>query len=214
MINYEIGDTVVHWTHGLGTVVAIDKMDLAGITQQYYVVEVQLFKLWVPIDEVNDGAIRFPMESVQFKEFFDILRMPGEQLPDNQYKRKNELRERMQKRTLEGLCHVIRDLTDRSLEHTLNLVKKRCSLLEETSSSMLAEEHALACPGERLFVDVAGKDLDLVRGGMLIDELEERDHDRVGLFTRRAARDPDPDGLVGLRFSTRRWKTSRLAIQN
>lgn len=135
MINYEIGDTVVHWTHGLGTVVAIDKMDLAGITQQYYVVEVQLFKLWVPIDEVNDGAIRFPMESVQFKEFFDILRMPGEQLPDNQYKRKNELRERMQKRTLEGLCHVIRDLTDRSLEHTLN----------QNDSAVLfrAEEHLL-----------------------------------------------------------------------
>jgi RNA polymerase-interacting CarD/CdnL/TRCF family regulator len=119
-LNYEIGDTVVHWTHGLGTVVGIDQMDLAGITQQYYVVEVKLLKLWVPVDEGSEGVIRYPTESIQFEELFDILRTPGELLSDNQYKRKINLRDRIQKRTLGGLCHVIRDLTDRSHLHPLN----------------------------------------------------------------------------------------------
>jgi CarD family transcriptional regulator len=119
-MDYEIGDTVVHWTHGVGTVVAIDEKQLAGKTQQYYVVEVALFKLWVPVGEANESSIRLPTESVQFKGLFDILRMPGESLPDRQYQRKIELRERMQKWTLGGLCHVIRDLTDRSRKHTLN----------------------------------------------------------------------------------------------
>ena len=119
-MNYEIGDTVVHWTHGVGTVVGIDEKQLAGKTQQYYVVEVELFKLWVPVEEANEGSIRLPTESIQFKGLFDILRMPGERLPDHQYQRKIELRERMQKWTLGGLCHVIRDLTDRSRQHTLN----------------------------------------------------------------------------------------------
>lgn len=119
-MNYEIGDTVVHWTHGLGKVIAIDEMNLSGTTQQYYVVEVQLLKLWVPIEEGNKGSIRFPTEKIQFDMLFDILRMSGERLPDNQYQRKLVLRERMQKRTLADLCHVIRDLTDRSRSHTLN----------------------------------------------------------------------------------------------
>lgn len=119
-MNYKIGDTVVHWTHGLGTVIAIDDMNLAGKMQQYYVVEVDPLKVWVPVDEANGGAIRFPTESANFAVVFDILRAPGVRLPDNQYQRKVILRGRMQKRTLGGLCQLIRDLTDRSHQHTLN----------------------------------------------------------------------------------------------
>ena len=134
-MNFEIGDTVVHWTHGLGTVIGIDQMILAGITQQYYVVKVDLLKLWVPIEEADEGSIRLPMESVQFKQLFDILREPGERLPDNQYQRKIMLRERMQKRSLKGLCHVIRDLKDRARAHTLNQY--------DASVLYRAEEHLL-----------------------------------------------------------------------
>lgn len=119
-MDYAIGDTVVHWTHGLGTVIAIEEMHLAGESQQYYVVEIQTLKLWVPINEASKGSIRFPTESIQFKVLFDILRKPGEKLPDNQYQRKTELLGRMQKRTLAGVCKVIRDLTDRSHYHPLN----------------------------------------------------------------------------------------------
>jgi len=119
-MNYEIGDTVVHWTHGLGTVIAIDQKILAGITQQYYVVKMDLLNVWVSLEDADLGSIRLPIEGGEFIALFDILRTPGKLLPDNQYQRKTQLRERMQKRTVEGLCHVIRDLTDRSSDHTLN----------------------------------------------------------------------------------------------
>jgi len=134
-MNYEIGDTIVHWTHGLGTVIAIDQMDLAGITQEYYVIKVDLLKLWVRVEDANAGSIRLPTERVEYTLLFDILRTPGKLLPDNQYQRKNQLRERMQKRTLEGLCHVIRDLTDRSRDHTLNQ--------NDAAVLFRAEEHLL-----------------------------------------------------------------------
>jgi CarD family transcriptional regulator len=134
-VNYEIGDTIVHWTHGLGTVVAIDQKDIAGVKQQYYVIQVELFKFWVPVEEANQGSIRHPTESIQFVRLFDILRTPGELLPDHQYQRKMHLRERMQKRTLGDLCHVIRDLSDLAHQHTLN----------QNDSAVLfrAEEHLL-----------------------------------------------------------------------
>lgn len=134
-MDYEIGDAVVHWTHGLGTVIAIDEIHLAGITQQYYVVEIEPLKLWVPVAEAHEGSLRFPTESTQFKRFFDILRTPGESLPANHYQRKLLLRERMQKRSLKGLCHVIRDLTDRSRHHPLNQ--------NDASVLFRAEEHLL-----------------------------------------------------------------------
>jgi CarD family transcriptional regulator len=132
-VKYKIGDIIVHWTYGLGTVVAIDQKDIAGVTQQYYVIEVDPLKIWVPVEEANVSSIRFPTESIHFKALFEILRTPGELLPDHQFQRKTELRERMQKRTLGDLCHVIRDLTDRSRQHSLN----------QNDSSVLsrAEEH-------------------------------------------------------------------------
>jgi CarD family transcriptional regulator len=134
-VNFEVGDTVVHWTHGIGTVISIDEIDLAGEKQQYYVVEVGLIKVWVPVAEAEKGSLRFPMESTHFTDFFEILGRPGESLPDNQYLRRLSLRERMQKRTLEGLCHIIRDLADRSRDHSLTQY--------DASVLYSAEEHLL-----------------------------------------------------------------------
>lgn len=145
-MNYGIGDTVVHWTHGLGTIIAIDERQLAGVTQQYYVIEVELYKFWVPIEEAQEGSIRFPTDNIQFIRLLDVLRIPGQKLPDNQYKRKNELRERMQKRTLEGLCHVIRDLSDRSQSHALN--QNDSSVLFRAEEYLL-DEWVLAMGDER-----------------------------------------------------------------
>ena len=120
-MDYKIGDIVVHWTHGLGKVIAIEEMQLSGGRQEYYVVEVGLLKLWVPTDEANEGSLRFPLEGDEFKQLLNSLQTPGEKLPENYTKRKVELRERIEKRTLKGLCLLIRDLTDHSNHHTLNL---------------------------------------------------------------------------------------------
>lgn len=119
-MKYNVGDTIVHWTHGVGTIVAIENKDIAGATQQYYVVEAERLQLWVPVDEVNESSIRLLTEGIQFEALFDILRSPGELLPDQQYQRRNELQKRLQKKTLADLCHLIRDLADRSRLHTLN----------------------------------------------------------------------------------------------
>ncbi|MEN6522583.1 MAG: CarD family transcriptional regulator [Anaerolineaceae bacterium] len=120
-MSYKIGDVIIHWTYGIGTIVAIEEKTIGGEARLYYAIEVELFKYWVPVEESDTCAIHTPIESDQFEPLFDILRTPGENLPDHQYERKNELRERMHKKTLGDLCHVIRDLTDRSHSHNLNL---------------------------------------------------------------------------------------------
>ena len=161
-MKYNIGDTIVHWTYGLGTVVAIDQKQMAGITQDYYVVEIDLLKLWVPVAEANASSIRFPTESFQFEALFDILRLPGELLPDHNYQRKVALHERMQKRTLGDLCHVIRDLTDRSHKFTLN--QNDSSVLSRAEDYLL-DEWVLSLGAER---SNALRDLEgLLRGDLL-----------------------------------------------
>ena len=39
-MNYQIGDQIVHWTYGPGTIVGIDEKVLANKASRYYVVEV------------------------------------------------------------------------------------------------------------------------------------------------------------------------------
>jgi CarD family transcriptional regulator len=120
-MDYTVGDTVVHWTHGLGKVVAIEEMDVAGDLQEFYVVEVDLLKLWVPVEEKTQNSIRPPAASPQFLDLLAILRSPAEKLPDNHYKRKIAIRERLQQRTLADLCCLIRDLVERARHHSLNV---------------------------------------------------------------------------------------------
>jgi RNA polymerase-interacting CarD/CdnL/TRCF family regulator len=83
---------------------------------------------------------------LQFELLFDILRTPGDRLPDQQYQRKIELRERMQKTTVEGLCHVIRDLRDRKRKHTLN---QNDSSVLYRAEELLLDEWVLALGDER-----------------------------------------------------------------
>ncbi len=119
-MEYEVGDTVIHWTHGPGKVIAIEERDLAGVNQAYYVVEVGLLTLWIPAEAENQNSLRPPMEGNQFKHLINILQTPGEPLSDNYTKRRFALRDRIQKRTLADLCYLIRDLTYRSHQHNLN----------------------------------------------------------------------------------------------
>jgi CarD family transcriptional regulator len=134
-MGYKIGDTVVHWTHGLGKVIAIDEMQLSGVMQEYYVVEVGILKLWIPTDESDESPLRLPLKGDEFKQHLNTLKTPGEKLPENYTKRKFELRDRIQKRSLKSLCLLIRDLTLHSHSHTLNT--------NDTAVLFRAEEYLL-----------------------------------------------------------------------
>ncbi len=165
-MKFKIGDIIVHWTYGLGTIVRIEKKEYAGVTQQYYVVEVDRMQIWVPVEESIVSSIRFPTESNQFGALFAILQAPGELLPDHQYQRRIVLQERMQKKTLADLCHLIRDLADRSRQHTLNL--NDASVFSRAQEQLL-DEWVRSLSVERTN---AGDELDvLLRGGLpeLID---------------------------------------------
>ena len=136
-MNYEIGDKVVHWTHGTGRIVAIDEKDIAGTTHQYYVVDTGNLTLWVLIDATGETSIRPPTESFEFKALVNSLRSPGNTLPDRHFERKNQLEERMRKRKLVDVCGVIRDLTARSRLHNLNYNDR--SVLRQAEECLLDE---------------------------------------------------------------------------
>jgi RNA polymerase-interacting CarD/CdnL/TRCF family regulator len=160
-MNYQIGDQIVHWTYGPGTIIGIDEKVLANKAGKYYVVEVNQMTLWVPVGEAGEKSIRPPTPGAEFKQLLNLLHSPCESLPEQQYQRQNELAERMQKRTLEDVCCIIRDLVARS--HTQKLNRNDAETLRRAEEFLLNEwELALGTPREVAQQELKGllKELD------------------------------------------------------
>ena len=136
-MNYQVGDQVVHWLYGLGKITSIDEKSLAGQTRLYYVVEIDQLTIWVPVVETGQSCLRPPTPSSEFKLLLSLLSSPGEKLLDHQIERRNELAQRMQRRTLRDICHVICDLNSRSQVQKLN--RNDIAVLKRAKEFLLVE---------------------------------------------------------------------------
>jgi CarD family transcriptional regulator len=144
-MSYHIGDPVVHWLYGLGKITGMDEKSLAGQTRLYYVVEIEQLTIWVPVVEKGQSCLRSPTPSSDFKILLSVLSSPGEQLQDHQFERQKELAQRMQRRTLMDVCHIICDLNSRSRVQKLS--RNDAAVLKRAKEFLLVEwELSLGTP--------------------------------------------------------------------
>ncbi len=119
-MKFHVGDTVMHWRHGLGEITALEERTLVGKSQLCYVVKVRDMDIWVPVDELLADRLRLPISATALKQLLAILSGPAQSLPDERHERKSQLSTRLADGTAAGRCHVIRDLTTREQAKSLN----------------------------------------------------------------------------------------------
>jgi RNA polymerase-interacting CarD/CdnL/TRCF family regulator len=163
-MSFHNGDSVMHWTHGLGKVIRLEAMTLSGENILYYAIQIGDITVWVPADDKLETRLRLPTDAAEFKRLTDILSHPGEPLPANSYERKKLLLEWLKDGRTETLFRVIRSLTTHRHLHPLNeddqafLKRTRNALLGEWSFTMsipLAQaehelQHLLASRSSRI----------------------------------------------------------------
>lgn len=125
---FQVGDQVIHSTHGLGEIIQMDEKELFGRSSQYYVVQVRDITLWVPISDAGVRCLRRLTPSADFDKLFTILTSPGEPLAPDRLARRNQLLERLKDSSLESVCEVVRDL----------VFHKRNSKMNENDTSILS----------------------------------------------------------------------------
>jgi len=108
---FQVGDKVIHITHGLGEISSIEKRLINDQSTDCYVVTTDELTVWIPIDEVQQHSLRTPTLPEEFERSFAILTSPCEALPEDRTQRKNQLMARLQEGQLAGICSVVRDLT-------------------------------------------------------------------------------------------------------
>jgi CarD family transcriptional regulator len=136
-MTFQVGDKVVHRSFGQGEVVQMDEKELAGKSQQYYVVEFPQLTLWVPVKGAEQGSLRLPVKRREFKKLYEILSSPGEELVEDRFQRQVQLLERMREGSTEELCRIIRDISARNVDHKLN--ENDMSVLRHAQSLLLDE---------------------------------------------------------------------------
>ena len=119
-MDFHAGDPVMHWVHGLGTVIRREKRDVLGNAALYYAVQVGDLTIWVPADEFLSQRLRPPTSKIRFKRLLAELKTPGEALPPDRRERKVRLVELLRDGRAESLVRVIRALCTLKKVHSLN----------------------------------------------------------------------------------------------
>jgi RNA polymerase-interacting CarD/CdnL/TRCF family regulator len=142
-MKFQEGDTVMHWTYGLGQILGLEERDLFGSKNLYYAVRVHDLTVWVPSDAELKHRLRAPTSKAGFEELFAILSSPGEPLPDDRRERRTRLLEYLGESSTQSLCRIISGLHAYQKVRTLNESDK--SILKQSRSALLGEwEYALS----------------------------------------------------------------------
>ena len=136
-MGFHEGDTVMHWTYGLGKVIRLEERVLSGKKELYYAVQIGDMTVWVPADDKLENRLRPPTSKADFKKLMNILSKPGEPLPDDRHERKTLLTELLKNGRAESLCHVIRNLS--TYRHVRSLNDNDQALLARTQDALIGE---------------------------------------------------------------------------
>lgn len=136
-MEFQAGDAVMHWNHGLGQVMGVEEQEVMGASQLYYVVKFETLTIWVPANKLLATRLRQPTPAPAFQRLFAILSGPAQTLPGDRRERKSQLHTRMGDGNAESICHVIRDLS--TLEQVKPLNTEDRAVLKWARTMLLGE---------------------------------------------------------------------------
>ena len=152
-MSFQVGDTVFHWSYGLGQIIGLEERAVTGENQLYYAVQIQDFSVWVPADGRIASRLRLPTTARAFKKLFAILGGPAGPLSTDRRERKTELHTKMAGGQAEAICQVIRDLTSLEKGKSLNYDDK--STLKRARTLLLGEwGYSLGAPPAQAEADL------------------------------------------------------------
>lgn len=110
-MEFQSGDWVVHYAHGLGQITAIETRSFMEQNILYYQIQIGDLTIWVPTDENLGKRLRKPSSQTDFSNILNTLPKPPEPLPSDRRQRTQHLTELLKDGSAETLCKIIRDLS-------------------------------------------------------------------------------------------------------
>ena len=146
---FEIGDMVVHPTHGAGQVISLDEYQVGGAGKQYYKIQPLAptdLTVMVPIENAERIGLRAVIAEAEVDRLWAILTSAPETLPDDHNRRRELLEGKLRQSDAYQTAEVVRDLVGR--QQAQNRLTEKGSQLLERGVQSLAGEIAAARGGE------------------------------------------------------------------
>ncbi len=158
---FHVGDYIVHSRYGLGKIEGRDVKVLGGKEKNYFKVGFSGGFYWLPKSNVDAIYIRPIASEKEVKGALKVLREGFEELPKNHKDRQKKIQECLKGVSLEEKMKLIRDLSGRKQEHSLNF--KENEILARLKENFL-KEWQISC----------GKEMDILE-----EKLDAMIHDSV-----------------------------------
>jgi CarD family transcriptional regulator len=140
---FEIGDKVVHPSHGAGMVVDIKEKNLLKEVGYYYVIDLVAYDgiVMVPVDNVQGIGLRRVSGRRIISRAMNILASTPDTLPSDFKERQARVKEKLKTGNLIKITEVVRNLAGRNRQKGLTMADSR---LYQRAQAFLASEVALA----------------------------------------------------------------------
>jgi CarD family transcriptional regulator len=139
---FDIGDKVVHPTHGAGQVMGIKEQDLLEQYHRYYVIDLAVDDrtLMIPVSNAGEIGLRSISRKAALSQVWHTLGAAAKTLLDDYKKRQERIQEKLKTGDVIKVAEVIRDLSARKREDRLTSFDTK---LLERAQQFLSSEVAL-----------------------------------------------------------------------
>jgi len=136
---FDIGDKVVHPTHGAGRVTGIRKEDLLDQYHRYYVIDLTVDDrtLMIPVSKAEEIGLRSISQEAALSRVWHTLGAAAETLSDDYKKRQERIQEKLKTGDAIKVAEVIRDLS--ALKRGDHLTSFDTKLLERAQQFLACE---------------------------------------------------------------------------
>lgn len=143
VVQFSIGQNVIHPTHGPGEVIGIEQMDIIEEFRRYYVIEfiAKRLTLHIPVRKVEEMKVREVMSRSKLEQVMATLRQMPSQLPEHFKARRQKVEPMIQSGYPTKIAEAVRELTWREKNARLNKID---SQLLSQGRDMLINEIAVA----------------------------------------------------------------------
>lgn len=140
---FEVGDKVVHPTHGAGVVASIEERQLVDEFHTYYVINLAAsdMTLMVPVRTAEQIGLRPVARPAQVAAIYETLSSIPQELVNDFKQRQAALAEQLKSGDILDVARVVRDLHWRNAEHPLSPTESRQL---DSAKQQLASELSLA----------------------------------------------------------------------
>ena len=165
-LQFKVGEKVVHPAHGVGEVLGIEKKEIAGTFQTFYVLQIlderkgdqKPQKVMIPTLSVRTVGLREIISEKEANQVYEILKERSFAVDEKTWNRRyREYNEKIKSGSVFEIAEVLRDLyllkqqKDLSFGERQMLDKARARLIKELSLAKRVDEQKIESDFQRIF---------------------------------------------------------------